>query len=250
MTDGAKVRILVAKPGLDGHDVGAKVIVRALMEAGFDVTYTGLRQSPEEIVGAIREQKPDVLGLSILSGSHLPICRKMAKLLSKAGLDDILWIERQGLEDLGRDERGLGEGATDGYGLVSVVLAFAGVGLGEVFFEFLEDVFFFLEFGDQAVFALLAALELGCEGLGGFGWGGGLGWHAVRRRGVRGCAVCRRAVRRGAVRRRVLHRRIGLGGLSVFLHGRRRASVSVAGEACWGARATVCLGRGVLEALP
>lgn len=92
MTERGTVKVLFAKPGLDGHDVGAKVIVRSLMEAGFDVTYTGLRQSPEQIVAAIREQNPDVLGLSILSGSHLPICRKIATLLSEAGLDDIPWI--------------------------------------------------------------------------------------------------------------------------------------------------------------
>ena len=86
-----KIRILLAKPGLDGHDVGAKIVARALMEAGFDVTYTGLRQSPEQIVAAVRESRADVLGLSILSGSHLPICRRVAELLREAGCD-LLWI--------------------------------------------------------------------------------------------------------------------------------------------------------------
>lgn len=111
MTDTRKTKILFAKPGLDGHDVGAKIVVRALMEAGFDVTYTGLRKSPEEIVGAAREQKPSVLGLSILSGSHLPVCRKISALLDKAKLSDMLWIvggnipdgDHEALEALGID---------------------------------------------------------------------------------------------------------------------------------------------------
>jgi methylmalonyl-CoA mutase C-terminal domain/subunit len=117
MTERGKIRILFGKPGLDGHDVGAKVVVRSLMEAGFDVTYTGLRQSPEEIVSAIREQKPDVLGLSILSGSHLPICRKIAKLLSEAGLDDILWIVGGNIPEADHESlRALGVDAVFGVG--------------------------------------------------------------------------------------------------------------------------------------
>ncbi len=68
-----KVRILVAKPGLDGHDVGAKVVVRALVDAGFEVIYSGLRQEPERIAVAALEEGVDVVALSILSGSHLPI---------------------------------------------------------------------------------------------------------------------------------------------------------------------------------
>ena len=87
-----KVRILLAKPGLDGHDVGAKIVARALMEAGFEVIYTGLRKSPEEIVRRARDEKADVLGLSILSGSHLPICRQVQGLLKQYGLADILWL--------------------------------------------------------------------------------------------------------------------------------------------------------------
>ena len=90
--DGKKIRILFAKPGLDGHDVGAKVVVRALMDAGFEVIYTGLRKSPEEIVCCARDEDVDVIGLSILSGSHIPICRRVKALLEEHGLLDRLWI--------------------------------------------------------------------------------------------------------------------------------------------------------------
>ncbi len=74
-------KVLVAKPGLDGHDVGAKVVVRALAEAGFEVIYTGLQQTPEAIAAAARDEDVDVIGLSILSGAHLPLCRKLTALL-------------------------------------------------------------------------------------------------------------------------------------------------------------------------
>jgi methylmalonyl-CoA mutase C-terminal domain/subunit len=87
-----KVRILVAKPGLDGHDVGAKVVVRALVDAGFEVIYTGLRQSPEMIANAARDEDVDVIALSILSGSHLPICERLKELLDEYGLADCLWV--------------------------------------------------------------------------------------------------------------------------------------------------------------
>ena len=86
------VKILLAKPGLDGHDVGAKVVVQALLEAGFEVTYTGLRQTPDAIANAAAEANVDVIGLSILSGSHLPLCRKIRELLQEKGLYDKLWI--------------------------------------------------------------------------------------------------------------------------------------------------------------
>ncbi len=92
MASDKKVRILLAKPGLDGHDVGAKVVVRSLMEAGFDVLYTGLRKTPEEIVHQARTERVDVLGLSILSGSHIPICRRVKTLLEERGRADILWL--------------------------------------------------------------------------------------------------------------------------------------------------------------
>jgi methylmalonyl-CoA mutase C-terminal domain/subunit len=86
------VRVLFAKPGLDGHDVGAKIVVRALMEAGFEVIYTGLRKTPEEIVRSACDEDVDVIGLSILSGSHIPICRSVNALLEESGLEGVLWI--------------------------------------------------------------------------------------------------------------------------------------------------------------
>ena len=87
-----KIRVLLAKPGLDGHDVGAKVVVQALLAAGFDVTYTGLRQTPEAIARAAQAENADVIGLSILSGAHLPLCRRIRDLLLDRGLHDKLWI--------------------------------------------------------------------------------------------------------------------------------------------------------------
>lgn len=92
MTSGRKIRVLVAKPGLDGHDVGAKIVARALMEAGFDVIYTGLRKSPEQIARTASDEDVDVLGLSILSGSHIPVCRRLRDLLREYGLRDVLWL--------------------------------------------------------------------------------------------------------------------------------------------------------------
>jgi methylmalonyl-CoA mutase C-terminal domain/subunit len=87
-----KIKVLLAKPGLDGHDVGAKVVVQALLEAGFDVTYTGLRQTPEAIAKAAQASDADVIGLSVLSGAHLPLCRRIRDLLLDHGLHDKLWI--------------------------------------------------------------------------------------------------------------------------------------------------------------
>jgi methylmalonyl-CoA mutase C-terminal domain/subunit len=92
MSHASPVRVLIAKPGLDGHDQGAKVVVRTLMDAGFEVIYTGLRQSPEAIVRVAQEEDVDVVGLSIMSGAHIPICEKVGALLMKAGLDDKLWL--------------------------------------------------------------------------------------------------------------------------------------------------------------
>ena len=86
------IRILLAKPGLDGHDVGAKVVVHALMDAGFAVIYTGLRQTPEAIAAAAVAADVDVIGLSILSGAHMPLCRRIRDLLQEKGLYDKLWI--------------------------------------------------------------------------------------------------------------------------------------------------------------
>ena len=91
MTD-AKIRVLVAKPGLDGHDRGAKVIARALRDAGMEVIYTGLRQTPEQIAAAALQEDADVIGLSILSGAHNSICPRLMELLHEKGLDEVLVI--------------------------------------------------------------------------------------------------------------------------------------------------------------
>jgi methylmalonyl-CoA mutase, C-terminal domain len=87
-----KIRVVIAKPGLDGHDRGAKVIARALRDAGMDVIYTGLRQTPEQIVGAALQEDADVIGLSILSGAHMHICPRVMELLKEKGLNDVLVV--------------------------------------------------------------------------------------------------------------------------------------------------------------
>jgi methylmalonyl-CoA mutase, C-terminal domain len=86
------IKVLLAKPGLDGHDQGAKVVARALIAAGFDVTYTGLRQTPEAVAQAARANNADVIALSSMAGSHLSFCRRLKPLLDEAGLADRLWI--------------------------------------------------------------------------------------------------------------------------------------------------------------
>ncbi|MCR4373897.1 MAG: cobalamin B12-binding domain-containing protein [Acidobacteria bacterium] len=83
------IRVVIAKPGLDGHDRGAKVIARALRDAGMEVIYTGLRQTPEMIVAAALQEDADVIGLSILSGAHMHICPKVMSLLKEKGLDHV-----------------------------------------------------------------------------------------------------------------------------------------------------------------
>jgi methylmalonyl-CoA mutase C-terminal domain/subunit len=83
-----KIRILVAKPGLDGHDRGAKVIARAFRDAGMEVIYTGLHQSPEQIINAAIQEDVDVIGLSILSGAHIGLSRKVVEGLRKKGVTD------------------------------------------------------------------------------------------------------------------------------------------------------------------
>ena len=87
-----KIRVVIAKPGLDGHDRGAKVIARALRDAGMEVIYTGLRQTPEQIVAAALQEDADVIGLSILSGAHMHICPRVMDLLKERGLDDVLVV--------------------------------------------------------------------------------------------------------------------------------------------------------------
>ena len=89
-TEQTKIRVLVAKPGLDGHDRGAKVIARALRDAGMEVIYTGLRQTPEMIVNASLQEDVDVIGLSILSGAHNAIVPRVTDLLKQNNAEDIL----------------------------------------------------------------------------------------------------------------------------------------------------------------
>jgi methylmalonyl-CoA mutase, C-terminal domain len=84
------IRIIVAKPGLDGHDRGAKVVARALRDAGFEVIYTGLRQTPEMIVEAALQEDADAIGLSLLSGAHMTIFPRISELMKEEGLDDVL----------------------------------------------------------------------------------------------------------------------------------------------------------------
>lgn len=109
MAENNVIRVLVAKPGLDGHDRGAKVIARALREAGMEIIYTGLRQTPEQIVSAALQEDVDVVALSSLSGAHNHLFPKVAQLLKTEGADDILLIgggvipeeDIQGLKDAG-----------------------------------------------------------------------------------------------------------------------------------------------------
>ncbi len=87
------IRVLIAKPGLDGHDVGAKLVCRALRDAGMEVIYTGLRQSPEAIAVVARDEDVDCVGLSVLSGAHLPLCRKVADALRAVGrFGEVVWV--------------------------------------------------------------------------------------------------------------------------------------------------------------
>lgn len=85
-----KIRVLVAKPGLDSHDRGAKVVARALRDSGMEVIYTGLRQTPEQIVETVLQEDVDVLGLSILSGAHMVLFPKIIELMKQKGLNDVV----------------------------------------------------------------------------------------------------------------------------------------------------------------
>jgi methylmalonyl-CoA mutase C-terminal domain/subunit len=87
---GRRVRVLVAKPGLDGHDRGAKVVARALRDAGMEVIYTGIRQTPEQIVATVLQEDVDIVGLSILSGAHNFLFPKIRKLLDAQGMEDVI----------------------------------------------------------------------------------------------------------------------------------------------------------------
>ena len=85
-----KIRVVVAKPGLDGHDRGAKIIARALRDAGMEVIYTGLHQTPEQIVETVLQEDADAVGLSILSGAHMTLVPRIVELLHEQGVDDVL----------------------------------------------------------------------------------------------------------------------------------------------------------------
>ena len=85
-----KIRVVVAKPGLDGHDRGAKIIARALRDAGMEVIYTGLHQTPEQIVETVVQEDADAVGLSILSGAHMTLVPRVVELLREQGIDDVL----------------------------------------------------------------------------------------------------------------------------------------------------------------
>ncbi len=106
----SKTRVLIAKPGLDGHDVGAKLVCRALMAAGMEVIYSGLRQSPQAIARTAVQEQVDVVGLSVLSGAHLPLTRKVKAELDRAGWQGVLMVggniperDRQKLIEAGAD---------------------------------------------------------------------------------------------------------------------------------------------------
>jgi methylmalonyl-CoA mutase C-terminal domain/subunit len=119
-----KIRVLVAKAGLDGHDRGAKVIAAALRDAGMEVIYTGLRQTPEMIVEAALQEDVDVIGISILSGAHMTIFPKIKKLMDEKGLHDVLLtgggiIPKEDLTEL--EKIGVGELFTPGASTVSIV---------------------------------------------------------------------------------------------------------------------------------
>ncbi|WP_298321668.1 cobalamin B12-binding domain-containing protein [Haloactinopolyspora sp.] len=90
MTEGSRLRVVVAKPGLDGHDRGAKVVARALRDSGVEVIYTGLHQTPEQIVAAAIQEDADAIGLSILSGAHMTLFKRVLELLAERDASDIV----------------------------------------------------------------------------------------------------------------------------------------------------------------
>ena len=90
MSDERKIRVVVAKPGLDGHDRGAKIIARALRDAGMEVIYTGLHQTPEQIAATVIQEDADAIGLSILSGAHMTLVPRVVTLLEEQGVDDVV----------------------------------------------------------------------------------------------------------------------------------------------------------------
>jgi len=109
MAQERKLKVIIAKPGLDGHDRGAKVVARALRDAGFEVVYTGIRQTPEMIAETALQEDADVIGLSILSGAHLELFPRVVEELKKRGMDDVVLFgggiipgdDKQALEKIG-----------------------------------------------------------------------------------------------------------------------------------------------------
>jgi methylmalonyl-CoA mutase C-terminal domain/subunit len=85
-----RIRVVIGKPGLDGHDRGAKVVARALRDAGMEVVYTGLHQTPEQIVATVVQEDADAVGLSVLSGAHMTLFARLAELLQERGIDDVV----------------------------------------------------------------------------------------------------------------------------------------------------------------
>ncbi len=119
-----KIRVVVAKPGLDGHDRGAKIIARALRDAGMEVIYTGLHQTPEQIAETVIQEDADAVGLSILSGAHMTLVPKVVALLKEQGVDDVLvtvggTIPAQDIAEL--KELGVSEVFTPGAGTDDIV---------------------------------------------------------------------------------------------------------------------------------
>jgi methylmalonyl-CoA mutase C-terminal domain/subunit len=119
-----RIRVLVAKPGLDGHDRGAKVVARALRDAGFEVIYTGLRQTPEQITEAALQEDVNVVALSLLSGAHNTLFPKVVKLICDKGMNDVLIIGGGVIPDAdipGLKEAGVAEVFTPGTTTASII---------------------------------------------------------------------------------------------------------------------------------
>ena len=119
-----RIRVVVAKPGLDGHDRGAKIIARALRDAGMEVIYTGLHQTPEQIVATVVQEDADAVGLSILSGAHMTLIPKIIELLQEQDADDVLVVAGGTIpaDDAGELKRlGLGEVFTPGASTDAIV---------------------------------------------------------------------------------------------------------------------------------
>lgn len=125
------IRVVVAKPGLDGHDRGAKIIARALRDAGMEVVYTGLHQTPEQIVETVIQEDADAVGLSILSGAHMTLVPRVVDLLREQQIDDVLVAVGGTIPDddiAPLKERGVAEVFTPGSSLADIVAAFRRAG--------------------------------------------------------------------------------------------------------------------------